>query len=120
MISSVFGSNGSGSCNTSVLLPAPDCSYRMAFRDFRVDHAGTVQRFLDAVAHILGPDVLLKLSLMHESRRLFPGSAKNEFSSRFVYLVGQALQCLQARWNRSQSYCAILESGSGAGWAGEL
>lgn len=59
----------------------------MAFRDVRVDHTGAVQTFRDALAHILGSDVLLKISLMHESRRLFPGSAENEFSPRFAYLV---------------------------------
>ena len=59
----------------------------MMFCGFRVDHPGARERFRDAVAHILGSDVLLKLRLMHESRRLFPGSAENEFSSRFVYLV---------------------------------
>jgi len=38
----------------------------MALRDFRVDHPGAVQGFRNAVAHILGSDVLLKLCLMHE------------------------------------------------------
>src|SRR6266851_3697227 len=75
---------------------APNRSHRMMFRSFRVDRPCAAQSFRDAIAHILGSDVLLKLRLMHESRRLFPGSAENEFSSRFVYLVRQGLQCLEA------------------------
>src|SRR5258708_14350555 len=56
----------------------------MMFRRLGVDCPRSVERFRDAVAHILESDVLLKLRLMHESRRLFPGSAENEFSSRLV------------------------------------
>jgi len=68
----------------------------MMFRGFGVDRPRSIERFRDAVAHILGSDVVLKLSLMHKSRRLFPGTAENEFSAGFVNLVRQALQCLEA------------------------
>jgi len=38
----------------------------------------------------------VKSRLLHPLRWLFSGSAKNEFSSRFVHLVGEFLQCLKA------------------------
>jgi hypothetical protein len=41
--------------------------------------------------------MLVKFSLMHSHRRLFPCPTKNELSSGFVHAVGKILQCLQAR-----------------------
>ena len=81
--------------------PAPNFAHRMMFRGFRENHPGAVERLFDTGAHILGSDVLLKLGLTHESRRLFSDSAENKFSSRFLDPIRQALQSLEAgRINR--------------------
>src|SRR5713101_48131 len=50
-----------------------------------------------AAANILFAHMLVKFSLMHSHRRLFPRPAKSELSSGFVHAVGKVLQCLQAR-----------------------
>src|SRR5579864_2295774 len=41
--------------------------------------------------------MLVKLSLMHSERGLFPGTAQNELPSGFAHAVRKILQCLQTR-----------------------
>ena len=63
---------------------------------FREYASSSVEGFRHAKANILPPEMAVKSCLLHTLRWLFPGSAKNEFSSRFVHLVGEFLQCLKA------------------------
>ena len=65
-------------------------------RGFRAYAFGSVEGFCHAQANILPSEMAVKSRLLHPLRWLFPGSAKNEFSSRFVHLVGEFLQCLKA------------------------
>src|ERR1700685_3278349 len=65
-------------------------------RGFRVDAFSSVQGFRHAEANILPSEMAVKSRLLHALRWLFSSSAKNEFSSRFVHLVGEFLQCLKA------------------------
>src|SRR5579864_2629450 len=50
-----------------------------------------------APAHIFLAHMLVKLSLAHSQRRLFPGPAKNELPARFTYAVGKVFQRLESR-----------------------
>ena len=54
---------------------APDRSFRMPFRGFRVKDARAIKRCRNAVTHVLRSDVLLKFRLIHQSRGLFPRAA---------------------------------------------
>ncbi len=57
---------------------------------------GPVEGFGHTAADILLSDVLVKFSLMHSHRRLFPCPTKYELSPGCVHAVGKILQCLQA------------------------
>src|SRR5579864_3071586 len=50
-----------------------------------------------APANILLAHMLVKLSLTHSQRRLFPGPAKNELPARFTHAVGKVFQRLETR-----------------------
>ena len=65
-------------------------------RGFGVHALGPVEGFCHAAADILLAHMLVKFSLMHSHRRLFPCPTKNELSSGFVHAVGKILQRLQA------------------------
>ena len=69
----------------------------MTLRGFGVQISGPVEGFGHAAANILRAHMLVKFSLMHSHRRLFPCPTKNELSPGFVHVVGKILQCLQAR-----------------------
>src|SRR5580700_2264643 len=65
-------------------------------RGCRADAFSSIEGLRHVKANILPSEMAKKSRLLHAPRRLFPGSAKNEFSSRFVYLVCEFLQCLKA------------------------
>ena len=66
-------------------------------RGFGVQISGPVEGFGYAAANILRSHMLVKFSLMHSHRRLFPCPTRNELSSGLVHAVGKILPRLQAR-----------------------
>jgi hypothetical protein len=66
----------------------------MLLRPLGAQDLRTFEGIRHAPANILVADMLVKFSLAHSQRRLFPGTTKDELSSGFVHAVGKIFERL--------------------------